>query len=93
MLEFKFIFGEIGCRVAEISRSKVFCEELGYEKIGDDVWRVYSSKKSQKMIPATAPTMAQNKSSFPSFLTLFPIEHTPANKRPVTTNHKGTSRD
>lgn len=37
MLEFKFIFGETGCKVAEISRNKVFCDELGYSEIGDEL--------------------------------------------------------
>lgn len=36
MLEFKFIFGEIGSKVAEVSRVKIFRDELGYDKIGDE---------------------------------------------------------
>lgn len=36
MLEFKFIEGEIGYKVAEVSRNKVFLEELGYQEICDE---------------------------------------------------------
>lgn len=37
MLEFKFIMGETGYKVAEISRSKVFREELGFSQISDEL--------------------------------------------------------
>jgi len=36
MLEFKFILGEIGYKVAELSRNKIFRDELGYEEITDN---------------------------------------------------------
>ena len=36
MLEFKFISGEIGYRVAEVSRAKIFRDELGYAEISDN---------------------------------------------------------
>ena len=36
MLEFKFIFGETGYKVAGISRGKVFSEELDYDIITDE---------------------------------------------------------
>ena len=35
MLEFKFILGEIGYKVAEVSRAKIFRDELGYTEISD----------------------------------------------------------
>ena len=35
MLEFKFIMGETGRKVAEVSRSKVFFDELGYKQLED----------------------------------------------------------
>ena len=42
MLEFKFIQGETGYKVAEISRGKIFRDELGYAEISDnfdkDAW-------------------------------------------------------
>ena len=36
MLEFKFILGETGYKVAEVSRCKVFHEELGFDEISDN---------------------------------------------------------
>ena len=36
MLEFKFILGEIGYKVAEVSRAKIFRDELGYAEISDN---------------------------------------------------------
>lgn len=37
MLEFKFIFGETGKMVADISRGKIFRDELGYDRINDEL--------------------------------------------------------